>query len=104
MITYDMISEAMSGIVDIWGEQGKRVIEACSKECPYNDTYGAFVRDECIACGGNWGGMLLTGIKSWFPGVYKEIPDNIGGNKGFFAIVYTLILLGVDTSDGHVCS
>ncbi len=29
--------------------------------------------NQCTACGGNWGGMLLTGIKRVFPDNYAEV-------------------------------
>ena len=29
--------------------------------------------NQCTACGGNWGGMLLTGIKRVFPDNYEEV-------------------------------
>lgn len=45
---------------------------------------------QCIACGGNWGAMLLTGIKSVFPGGYDAVREqynsmdfNDGGVRAF---------------------
>ena len=35
-------------------------------------TMGDFL-NQCTACGGNWGGMLLTGIKKVFPDSYDEV-------------------------------
>lgn len=29
----------------------------------------------CTACGGNWGAMLLTGIKDVFPEYYEAVSD-----------------------------
>ena len=29
--------------------------------------------NQCTACGGNWGAMLLTGIKRVFPDNYEEV-------------------------------
>lgn len=29
----------------------------------------------CSACGGNWGAMLLTGIKRVFPNEYDKVND-----------------------------
>ena len=31
--------------------------------------------DNCIACGGNWTAMLMTGIKKVAPEVYDQMPD-----------------------------
>ena len=30
----------------------------------------------CTACGGNWGAMLLTGIKRVFPEYYTEVEEH----------------------------
>lgn len=30
----------------------------------------------CSACGGNWGAMLLTGIKRVFPDKYEEVKSH----------------------------
>ena len=35
-------------------------------------TYKEFLQS-CSACGGNWGAMLLTGIKRVFPEHYEEV-------------------------------
>ena len=32
-----------------------------------------FVNKHCLACGGNWSNMLLTGIKRTLPEVYKKM-------------------------------
>ena len=50
--------------------------------------------NHCTACGGNWGGMLLTGIKALYPEVYDAIPDNMG-HFAWLAICTTTKLLGV---------
>lgn len=31
--------------------------------------------NQCTACGGNWGAMLLTGIKEVFPDSYDEVRE-----------------------------
>ena len=50
--------------------------------------------NHCTACGGNWGGMLLTGIKALYPAVYNAIPDNMG-HFAFRCICETLELLQI---------
>ena len=30
----------------------------------------------CTACGGNWGAMLLSGIKRVFPDKYKKVEEH----------------------------
>ena len=32
--------------------------------------------NHCTACGGNWGAMLLTGIKEVFPEEYEEVREH----------------------------
>lgn len=97
MISYDYIIEAQKFLVENWGEAGKRVIEETHSITPFNDSFKAFL-PYCTACGGNWGGMLLSGIKKLYPKVFIAIPDNMGVHA-WQAIIYTLILCGIDTSE-----
>lgn len=98
MITADMIQKAQKRLIEEWGEDGKRVIEAAAKVTPFNGDTGDFL-NHCVTCGGNWGGMFLSGIKKLFPEVWDAIPMNgDDGNTYFFCICYTMILCGVDTS------
>ena len=52
----------------------------------------------CTACGGNWGGMLLSGINKLYPEVYDAIPDEMGYNA-FVCICTILNMLGVTTQE-----
>ena len=97
MIAYGYIIDAQNTLVENWGETGKAVIVACPHEKPFNDTFKNFL-SHCTACGGNWGGMILTGIKELYPKVYDAIPDDMG-LYAFKCICSTLLLLGVDTSE-----
>ena len=94
MITYEDIINAQANLVEHWEEDGKAVIAACLRETPYNKSFKLFL-NECTACGGNWGGMLLTGVKSLYPNVYDAIPDEMGA-FAFSCICDTLLLLGVE--------
>ena len=96
MIQYNDIIEAQQSLVEHWGEAGKRVIEECAKVTPYNNTFNKFL-NECTACGGNWGGMFLTGVQRLYPEVWDAIPDDMGV-FAFADICSTLILLGIDCS------
>lgn len=98
MITYEMIKTAQEIVADHWGKDGERVIEECAKSQPFNGSSKDFL-DNCTACGGNWGGMLLSGIRKLWPNVYDAIPDDMGV-FAWACIVNTLILCGVDTSEG----
>ena len=97
MITYEMIQEAHAQIVEEWGEAGKRVIEEAAKVTPFNSNSKQFL-DHCTACGGNWGGMLLTGIRELYSAVWDAIPEDMGISP-FACICSVLILCGVDTSE-----
>ena len=48
----------------------------------------------CTACGGDWGGMLLTGIKELFPEVWDAIPDKMGA-FAWSCLCITLELLDI---------
>ena len=98
MITYDMIIDAQSCIVKNWEEDGKKVIEEIAKIAPFTGTAKDYLTNYCIACGGNWGGMLLTGIQTLYPKGYDAIPDDMGVNA-WSCICSVLILCGVDTSE-----
>lgn len=84
-------------ILKQWGEDGQKVLDAI-----YRQDIKAMKGDEflshCTACGGNWGGMLLTGIKELYPEVHEAIPNNMGKNA-FFVICSILDLLKVDFSE-----
>lgn len=97
MITYEMILDAQSQIIEEWGEAGKRVIEETAKIIPFGGNSKQFL-DHCTACGGNWGGMLLSGIRKLYPAVWDAIPDDMGA-FAWACICSVLILCGVDTSE-----
>lgn len=97
MTKYDYIIEAQGFLVENWGEDGKKVIETCFRMNPFNDSFDTFL-NHCTACGGNWGGMLLTGIKALYPEVWDVIPSDMGINV-WPCLLYTLLLLGVDTTN-----
>lgn len=74
----------------IWGEAVIQAIDA-------QDTIPMTIQDflsHCTACGGNWGGMLLTGMRELFPAVYDAIPDNMG-RFAWNGICATLNLLNI---------
>ena len=66
-------------VVANWGEAGIKIVELIStkyKDNPLMDL-DEFL-DHCTACGGNWGGMFLTGIQELFPDVWELIPEHMG--------------------------
>lgn len=87
-----------AGIVyRLWGGDGLRVIEECEKAVPFAYGVKEFLAKYCTCCGGNWGGMLLTGIQELYPDVYDAIPEEMGVFS-FVGITSVLNLLGIDTS------
>ena len=98
MISYDDIIATQTCLVENWGEDGKAVIVQCLHETPFNNSLDEFLK-HCTACGGNWGGMLLSGIRELWPKVYDAIPDDMGV-FAFSNICNLLILLGVEPVEG----
>ena len=96
MITYEMIKDAQEMLVEYWGKDGENVIETCHKFEPLNMECKEFLT-HCTACGGNWGGMLLSGLSKLRPEIWDKIPDDMGV-MAWGCICSTLILSGVDTS------
>lgn len=81
-----------------WKEDGQKVLDAIARQNIKAMSGDEFL-SHCTACGGNWGGMFLTGIKALYPEVYEAIPDQMGKNA-FFVICAVLDLLQVDFSEG----
>jgi hypothetical protein len=79
-------------ISHIWGNA---VLEAIDRQTTAPMTMDQFL-DHCTACGSNWGGMLLTGLKELYPEVYDAIPDNMG-MLAWRGICDTLTLLNIQS-------
>ena len=80
-------------IVATWKEDGIKVLEVIAAQNTTPMTTDEFLT-HCTACGGDWGAMLLTGIKALYPEVYDAIPDNMG-HFAWRCICETLELLQV---------
>ena len=78
---------------EYWGKSGEQVIDTCKACTTTPMTFDEFLSD-CTACGGNWGGMLLTGIKALYPAVWDAIPDDMG-HFAWSCLTATLELLDV---------
>lgn len=68
-------------------------------------TYDEFL-NYCTACGGNWGGMLLTGIEKLFPDDYEEVYEHYnsmdfshGGVEPFYYLCDWLLEHGIVFED-----
>ena len=80
-------------IENIGSEWGGDFIKALHQTEPINMSFDKFL-DECIACGGNWTGMILSGIKSFRPELYAAVPDHMG-KRAWMTLGNTLLYLGV---------
>ena len=79
-------------LTTLWGES---VVSVINQQHIQPMTMDEFLT-HCTACGGNWGGMLLTGINKLYPEVYEVIPDDMGV-FAWYCINITLSLLGVNS-------
>ena len=93
MRTYEAIKEAMDTLEKHWGKAGKEIATMCLNDQLNID--GDHFLKKCTACGGNWGGMFLSGIKRARPEIREVIPDNMG-NYAWVCILSILILLNVN--------
>lgn len=96
MILHSDYMEALDTVRNEWGDEV--VVYACmAQKTPM--TFNEFL-NHCICCGGNWGGMLLSGVRKLYPDVWDAVPEHMGVHA-FTTICNLLILLGVDTSEGE---
>lgn len=91
---YTDIIYYMSLLAKEWGKDGENVVAECFKANTRKMSCNDFL-ENCSACGGNWGGMLLTGVKRLYPEVWDAIPNDMGHNA-WGCIVATLKLLKID--------
>ena len=92
---YNTIEEAQRTLVENWGNQGKVVIALAFQEKKFDGGMKAWLKF-CTACGGNWGGMLLSGVRDLYPEVWEAIPEDMGV-FAWSCICSVLVLLGVRT-------
>lgn len=88
--------EELSGdevIAALWKEAGIEVLKVIERQNTVPMTMPEFL-NHCVACGGNWGGMLLSGVQALYPEVYAVIPDNMG-HFAFRCICEVLELLQI---------
>ena len=98
MVTTAMATEAKEFIRANWKDSAEDVISACEKQKKFNGYFNEFL-DYCTQNGGDWGGMVLTGIRELYPDVWDAIPERMGrGGIAFMCLCYVLVLCGVDTS------
>lgn len=81
-------------ILATWKADGIAVLEAIDRQHITPMTQADFFANHCYACGGDWGAMLLTGIKALYPDVYDAIPDNMG-HFAWRCLCSVVALLGI---------
>ena len=94
MLKFEEIQEFQSTLIKDWGEAGNTVCELAYHMDKFGGTFEKFLT-YCTPCGGNWGGLLLSGIKELYPEIYEVIPEKMGKNA-FCDIIRLLQLLGVE--------
>lgn len=84
---------ALKMLTEKWGVEVANQIAGAAKV-----EYKAMSNDEflshCITCGGDWGSMLLSGIKELYPVVWELIPEFMG-HYAFVCICCVMELCGV---------
>ncbi len=100
MLTAKAIVDARIRLLKQWGESGRKIIKACATTDSLDMKANQFL-DHCLTCGGNWGAMLLSGIRELRPEIWRLIPDDMGVNgfEAYHNICCVLMLCGVDISE-----
>ena len=80
-------------LIEEWGEAGERVLAEVAKIDKVEMSMDEFL-DHCYACGGNWGGMLLSGIKELWPQIWDAIPERMG-HRAWICLNVLIKLCGV---------
>lgn len=93
MTKAESITKAIETIYADWKDDGQAVVAACIITGPLHMDMKDFL-SECICCGGNWGGMLLSGVKRLRPEVWDAIPNDMG-DRAWIDICCVLTLLDV---------
>lgn len=86
--------ERVNELRSFWGNEATdKILLAIAQDGKKEMTFRDFL-SHCTACGGNWGGMLLTGIKRLFPTVWDAIPNEMG-IFAFEGICNVMVLCGI---------
>ena len=76
---------------------GNSVLDAIDAQTAEEMSMREFL-NHCTAMGGNWGGMLLSGIRKLYPEVWEAIPDDMG-IYNWQCLCATIRLLNVHTEE-----
>ena len=85
--------EERETILKYWKKDGQAVLDAIDAQVKVKMTLKEFL-SHCVAMGGDWGLMLLTGIDKLYPDVWIAIPDDMGC-FAWICLQCVLRLLGV---------
>lgn len=88
------IWEIQSELIRDWDDSGKAVCKLAYYADKFSGSFEKFLT-HCTHCGGNWGGLLLSGIRELYPEIYEAIPEKMGRNA-FADLIHLLRLLGVE--------
>lgn len=97
MINYKDIINAQEILIKHWGTYGEQVITETVRAERKPMTFKQFL-DNCTAFGGNWCGMIPTGIKELWPNVWEAIPNDMGV-LAWYCLCSVLVLCGVDKGE-----
>ena len=99
-IGYSDMVEIMNDIIILWGEEvGGKVIETIHYAPKIEMSWIDFL-SLCTACGGNWVGMVASGIKKLSQEVYDALPNNLGEPFKAFATLCNIAgMLGVEMAE-----
>ena len=86
--------ETSAFIVKEWKDRGKSIVDYIETLDITSKPLDSFW-EHCIACGGDWGAMILTGIKELYPEIWDMIPDKMGV-FAFSVLCEVLNLLGYE--------
>ena len=81
-------------IIAVWGEDGAKVVDAAA-DIDLGMSMDEFLK-HCITFGGDWGNMLLSGLRKLARPVWDAVPEEMGV-FAFGTIMRTLNLVGVRT-------
>ena len=80
-------------LVALWDTDATAVLSAIDSLDPTPMNGNDFLT-HCTPCGGDWCGLLLSGIRALYPTVWDAIPDDMG-KHAFYAIGTVLELLNI---------
>lgn len=79
-------------IIAVWKEKGIAIVEYIKTLNIIPQSMENFL-SFCTPYGGNWSGMLLSGLKELYPTIWELIPENMGV-FGFTTLCEIISLLG----------